>query len=194
MTTLKIQQMAKLAKRLAEILTTAAICVEEIRIEIDAEFDIIILASYPIRIQLHYRRRPPHQSTTHSRPIYTLRHMECEIAASRTHSGFWVLARLSRCPNQYVTHLDLLHDVWDDESLTTATIRSVVRHLRRRLRDGGMDELAAAIRGHNGHTFYPCDGIGQLHADCTEIPHWFAQAYRILRVSVWLHVPLHLHL
>jgi DNA-binding response OmpR family regulator len=64
--------------------------------------------------------------------------------------SFRLLARLSRSPGRYVTHLDLLQDVWDDENKTTATIRSVVRHLRRQLCDGGMTELARLIRGHNG--------------------------------------------
>ena len=64
---------------------------------------------------------------------------------------FQFMYRLARNPNQYVTHLDLLHDVWENEDLTTATIRSVARHLRDRLRRGGLQELAAAIIGHNGH-------------------------------------------
>ena len=64
---------------------------------------------------------------------------------------FWLLARLVRRPNQYVPHLDLLNDVWDDEELTTATIRSTVCQLRRRLRKRRMHCLADAIRGHNGH-------------------------------------------
>jgi hypothetical protein len=64
--------------------------------------------------------------------------------------AFLLLSRLARRPNQYVTHLDLMRDVWDNEYLATATIRSLIRELRRKLRDGGMRELATAIRGHNG--------------------------------------------
>ncbi len=64
--------------------------------------------------------------------------------------AFRFLARLARRPNQYVTHLELLREVWDNEDLATATIRSLIRELRRKLRDGGMTDLAAAIRGHNG--------------------------------------------
>ena len=65
---------------------------------------------------------------------------------------FRLLERLARCPNQYVTHLDLIRDVWEDELLdtTTATIRSLVRQLRCKLRGAGWTDLAAAIRGHNG--------------------------------------------
>lgn len=64
---------------------------------------------------------------------------------------FWLLARLARRPNQFVTHLDLLNDVWEDEELATATIRSTVCQLRRLLRRKRMHRLAKAIRGHNGH-------------------------------------------
>ena len=64
--------------------------------------------------------------------------------------AFRLLSRLARRPNQYVTHLDLLRDVWDNEDLATATIRSLIRELRRKLRRGGMTDLATAIRGHNG--------------------------------------------
>ena len=64
--------------------------------------------------------------------------------------AFRLLERLARCPNQYVTHLDLLRDVWEDEFTATATIRSLVRQLRRKLRGAGWTDLAAAIRGHNG--------------------------------------------
>lgn len=64
--------------------------------------------------------------------------------------AFRFLQRLARCPNQYVDHLTLLHDVWENEELAIATVRSLARNLRRKLSDGGMQELAAAIRGHNG--------------------------------------------
>lgn len=150
MTTLKMQRLAKLTKQLAETLTTAAICVEEIRTEIDAEFDNPnadatgnwnkTKLSNPKRIN----RRPLLDQTT---LCVTWKDKSLHLGHTR---AFGLLNRLSRCPNQYVTHLELLHDVWDDESLADATIRSVVRHLRRRLRDAGMGELAAAIRGHNG--------------------------------------------
>lgn len=65
--------------------------------------------------------------------------------------SFWLLVALSRRPNKYVTHLDLLSDVWENEDLTTATIRSTVCQLRRRLIEHGMGGLASAIQGHNGH-------------------------------------------
>lgn len=56
---------------------------------------------------------------------------------------FRLLTYLARRANQYVTHLDLLEEVWDSQDKATATIRCVVRHLRRQLGAGGMKELAS---------------------------------------------------
>jgi DNA-binding response OmpR family regulator len=64
--------------------------------------------------------------------------------------GFWLLARLARSANRYVTHLDLLQDVWDDECTETTALRAGVRRLRIKLRRGGMGDLADAIVGHHG--------------------------------------------
>lgn len=64
--------------------------------------------------------------------------------------GFWLLARLARSANQYVTHLDLLQEIWDDEFTDTAVLRAGVRRLRTKLRRGGMGDLADAIVGHHG--------------------------------------------
>ena len=78
------------------------------------------------------------------------RRVELTIEAPDRSEARELLERLARCPNQYVTHLDLLRDVWEDEYTATATIRSLVRQLRRKLRGAGWADLAAAIRGHNG--------------------------------------------
>ena len=43
-----------------------------------------------------------------------------------------------------------MEDVWDGVK-ADETIRSVVRHLKLRLRDADMAELAAAISGRNHH-------------------------------------------
>jgi DNA-binding response OmpR family regulator len=64
--------------------------------------------------------------------------------------AFWLLARLTRSTNQYVTHVDLIQEVWDDDFTKAATLRAGVRRLRRKLRDGGMGDLANAIVGHHG--------------------------------------------
>jgi DNA-binding response OmpR family regulator len=150
MTTQKVQQLAQLTNRLAEILMTVVICAEELRTEVHVELhgsDSIVggqSSSAAASSGPRVNQRPFLDQST-----LCVRWKGKSLHLGHTR-GFWLLDRLSRRPNQYVTHLDLLHDVWDDEDLAVATIRSVVRHLRRRLRDGDMGELAAAIRGHNG--------------------------------------------
>lgn len=64
--------------------------------------------------------------------------------------SFRLMAVLIRRSNRYVTHVDLAEEVWDTDDMSTATIRSQVRELRRKLRQCGMSDLATAIRGHNG--------------------------------------------
>jgi DNA-binding response OmpR family regulator len=59
---------------------------------------------------------------------------------------FRLLARLARRPNRYFTHVELLDYVWKG-ARTTDAIRSVVKTLRQKLRQDGLDELAAAIDG-----------------------------------------------
>jgi hypothetical protein len=38
--------------------------------------------------------------------------------------GFWLLTRLARRANQYITHLDLLREIWDDEFADTCILRA----------------------------------------------------------------------
>ena len=145
MTVGTVQRVGRLAAQLIETLMTAAICAEEIRAAVDAEHDgnsHAVARSFP-GLKPNGQRPLLDDSTL------------CVIWKGRSlrlgHTmAFRVLERLSRRPNQFVTHHDLLQDVWEDDLLELATIRSTVRHLRRRLRDGGMEELATAIRGHNG--------------------------------------------
>ena len=61
---------------------------------------------------------------------------------------FRLFERLARRPNQYVTYEQLLQDVWEGPRSNEA-IRSVVRYLRRKLKDAGMGDLADAIDGSN---------------------------------------------
>jgi DNA-binding response OmpR family regulator len=143
----KIHRLDVLAKQLAETLMTAVLCTREmgemVRTQLDSN-----LASRPragvMTNGSHHKERPLLDESTLSvfwkgKKLH-LGHTRC----------FWLLARLARRSGQYVTHLDLLRDVWDDEELATATIRSLVRRLRIKLARGGMGELAAAIQGHNG--------------------------------------------
>lgn len=80
--------------------------------------------------------------------------------------GFWLLARLSRSANQYVTHLDLIQEIWDDDFTDTTVLRAGVRRLRIKLRRGGMGDLADAIVGHHGRYMLSLNG-SQRHTDVT---------------------------
>jgi hypothetical protein len=141
-----VRRLDALASQLNETIMTAAICAHEIHALALAESDDDAHAG-PDR---HAAGLPyPKQ-----RPLLDESTLSVIWKGKTLHLGhtlaFRFLARLARRPNQYVTHLDLLRDVWDDEELATATIRSLVRELRRKLRVGGMTDLATAIRGHNG--------------------------------------------
>jgi DNA-binding response OmpR family regulator len=135
-------RLERLTSQLAETLMTAVICAEELRAQVRAEFDGDGM------------NRVPNLDVSKLRPIMSETTLTVSWNGSSLYLGhtlyFRLLERLARRPNQYVTHLDLLRDVWDNDETATSTIRSVVRYLRRRLREGGMGELAHAIRGHNG--------------------------------------------
>lgn len=73
---------------------------------------------------------------------------ECVLGAS---IGFRLIQRLARRPNHYISHADLLDDVWGCPR-STSTVRSAVRDLRRRLVEADMPELARRIDGsHRGY-------------------------------------------
>ena len=146
----KARRLDVLTGQLAETLMSAAICADEIRAIVRTELD----NEAPRPTTQFGAGLAPNQPPRKQRPLLDESTMSVFWKGRSLHLGntlpFRFLARLARRPNQYVTHPDLLRDVWDDPLLATATIRSVVRHLRDRLRNGGMNDLAAAIRGHKG--------------------------------------------
>ena len=73
---------------------------------------------------------------------------ECILGAT---ISFRLLDRLARRPNHYVSHAQLLDDVWECVRSRSA-IRSAVCELRLRLSSAGMQDLAEMIDGsHQGH-------------------------------------------
>lgn len=60
---------------------------------------------------------------------------------------FLFFERLALSPNRYVSHVDLLEDVWGGER-EPSTIRGVAKRLRDRLQKEGMGQLAEAIDGN----------------------------------------------
>lgn len=64
---------------------------------------------------------------------------------------FRLVERLVRSPNRYVSHVDLLDDVWDGQR-EGSTIRGVAKRLRDQLAKDGMEDLAQSIDGSiTGH-------------------------------------------
>ena len=147
MTADKIHRLDALAKQLAETLMTAVLCTREIGEVVRAHLDSN-LASRP------HAGLMVNGSNHQHRPLLDESTLSVFWKGKKLHLGhtrcFWVLSRLARRSGQYVTHLDLIRDVWENEDLRTSTIRSLVRRLRKKLARGGMSDLAAAIEGHNG--------------------------------------------
>lgn len=147
MTSLNLPKLVQLAKELSDALTSAAYYAHEIQSLVQLQLrNELGESDGQVKTKSDgFSERPMLDQSTYS---VTWQGRSLHLGHTRC---FWLLARLVRRPNQYVTHLDLLNDVWDDEELTTATIRSTVCQLRRRLRKSRMRHLADAIRGHNGH-------------------------------------------
>jgi DNA-binding response OmpR family regulator len=60
---------------------------------------------------------------------------------------FRFFERLARTPNRYVSHDDLLDDVWGGGPRESTTIRGVAKRLRDRLVAAGMEDLAQSVKG-----------------------------------------------
>ena len=59
---------------------------------------------------------------------------------------FRLFARLLRSRNRYVSHVDLLDEVWDGQR-EVSVVRGVAKRLRDQLTKAGMEDLAHAIDG-----------------------------------------------
>jgi len=60
--------------------------------------------------------------------------------------AFKLFARLARRPNHFLSHDVLLDEVWECR-VTKEAMRSVVKSLKQKLRNAGMEDLAMAIDG-----------------------------------------------
>jgi len=144
----KSQQLANLAERLSEALMTAALCADEIRAiaqaEIDGRANVGRRSTWDTNHRPVPRERPLVESST-----FTV-HWAGKTCPLRRTILFRLAERFSRQPNQYIAADQLLRDVWDGGIKSPETIRSAVRHLRVRLCNAGMEDLARAIQGTGG--------------------------------------------
>jgi len=134
----KAQQLAQVADELVDALATAAICADELRAEMGAEVD----------------GNGAGITGPGERPLVDESTLSVFWANKACFLGytmpFRLAARLSRRPNHYVPVEDLLRDVWEGAMKSPSTVRSTIRHLRKRLSRAGMEDLAAAIHSEGG--------------------------------------------
>jgi len=104
----------------------------------DADFQGIFFSS-------RHQECLPHDRLVVSPATFSVewRDRRCDLGSSIL---FKLIQRLSRRPGRYFTYDILMEDVWERRCSNT-TVRSAIKRLRRALRDAGMPELAAAIRG-----------------------------------------------
>ncbi|OQB82623.1 MAG: hypothetical protein BWX88_03836 [Planctomycetes bacterium ADurb.Bin126] len=150
MTPEKVRALNLLSRQLTESLMNAALCAKEIGEIARAEIDHDIGGRSGGNGNGHRRNgaKPP------QRPLLDEATLSVIWRGKTLHlgytQGFRLLSRLARCPNRYITHVDLLEEIWDDEFTDTSVLRAGVQRLRVKLRRGGMGDLADAIAGHCG--------------------------------------------
>ena len=175
MTPEKVRRLTMLSRQLTENLMSAALCAKEIseiaRDEADDGPD-----GRPGANDNGHRRNGVNAQ---QRPLLDEATLSVIWRGRTLHlghtQGFWLLARLARCPNHYITHLDLLQEIWDDEFADTTLLRAGVQRLRVKLRQGGMGDLADAIAGHHGR--YMLDlSAAPRHGNVTAMSHRTLQA------------------
>ena len=171
MTAENSRRLVLLSRQLNEHLMSAALCQREINAIAHAEAN-------------HHdggngQARLPSPSENGTRPLMDESTLSVMWHGRTLHlgntQGFWLLTRLLRSANRYVTHLDLLRELWDDEFADTGLLRAGIQRLRVKLRHGGMSDLAGAITGHQGR--YMLDlTIVSRHTEVTAISHPTSQS------------------
>jgi DNA-binding response OmpR family regulator len=140
-----LQRQLYLLSQVAEGQTMAAIATAELRAMLMKE--LAIAESRTPRKS--FQTGSVDFSTPGLRPLIDHSTFSVEWNGQRCHLGnrllLKLLDRLCRRPGQFVSHEELLHEVWEARRCPE-TIRSAIRELRRRLREDKMTELAAAIQ------------------------------------------------
>lgn len=159
MTTEQARKVVLLSRQLTERIMSAALCAKEL----DAIANAVADPDPSTATERGHRNR-----TSAGRPLMDDATLSVLWRGKSLHlgntKGYWLLTRLLRCVNQYVTHLDLLREVWDDELADSTVLRAGVRRLRIKLRRGGMTELARAIIGHHGRYMFDQTVHGVTHS------------------------------
>jgi DNA-binding response OmpR family regulator len=80
----------------------------------------------------------------------------CHLGPTKLYRLF---ACLVRRPDRYISHDQLLRDVWLGDSRSAQTVRSAMRNLKAKLVRAGMGDLARAIRSRGRHCGLMLDRI-----------------------------------
>ena len=148
------RQLVERLSRLAAAHATAAALVQEIIVGVGESLGldmggIVPLAPNPAVCS-------PNGSSSARRPIVDLAtfsvHWDGKTCVLGNTLPFRLLERLGRRPNQFIHCDQLLDDVWQGPRSREA-IRSVVKVLKQKLVQAGMDDLAASISGNEPHHY-----------------------------------------
>ena len=150
---LSTQDLCRLAELLAEIedhYTLAAMSVAEVRAIVASALEPRLAPAKSSAGSERAPRSNPRRETLVDAATFTIRWegKACDLGNTLP---FKLFQRLLVHPNQYVSYEQLMDDVWGGGVKSDDTVRSVVRHLKRRLHSAGMDDLAAAIYGRDHH-------------------------------------------
>jgi hypothetical protein len=174
-TTEIVHKLVLLSRQLTENLMSAALCAKELSAIANAEAD----HDNDGMAAINGKGRCNQQNHNDARPLLDESTLSVTWQGRSVRLGhtqaFWLLARLSRRANQYVTHLDLMREIWDDEFADTSLLRAGVQRLRLKLRHGGMADLARAITGHHGRFMLDLEKVSR-HTGVTAASHRTSQA------------------
>ncbi len=150
MTTEHARRLDMLSRQLTESLMSAAICAKEIGEIAHAQAEDDDKGKPGANDNGRGRSGSPNEQ----RPLLDEATLTVTWRGRTLHlgytQGFRLLTRLARRATQYVTHLDLLREIWDDDFADTTLLRAGMQRLKVKLRRGGMADLADAIVGHRG--------------------------------------------
>lgn len=137
------QQFRSNLEQLATIYSKAMTALEESGAIIEAQLDALSAS--------HFEAFHNPKTVTQAGPLIVDRSTFCAVYRGRrcplgNTLAFKFLERLARHPGQYVSHEVLFRDVWK-AIREPASLRSVVRELRSKLREARLLELADAIDG-----------------------------------------------
>jgi len=137
------QQIRTNLKRLAAIHATTMSVLEESVAILEAELDSFSLSPPSHPLQNKKQHDPEQPLVDHSVMCVVYRGKQCFLGNTLM---LKFMERLIRRANQYVSHDQLLTDVWNAVR-EPSTVRSVVKELRAKLRAAGMNGLSDAIDG-----------------------------------------------